>query len=331
MDLAADTFLPEHPDLRIDHVTLGPGAVTVNVAATAPTAQCPCCGQPSARVHGRYVRPVRDLPWQGRAVTLRLTARKFLCRSPRCSRAVFCERLPEFLSAHARTTDRQAQAHRLLGFALGGEPGARVAERLAMPTSPDTLLRRVKDDPGAPAPTPRVVGVDDWALRKGHRYGTILIDLERGRVIDILPGRDGEALKVWLKEHPEVEVISRDRWASYAQAATEGAPQAQQVADRWHLLKNLREAVERLLERRYDDVEEYLKDVTPATPPPPAQDAPPTTPTTPAETVPPTPRQQSRQAKRQRRVELYERVRELHKQGKSARGIARELGMSVRT
>jgi transposase len=332
MDLAADTFLPDHPGLRLDHVTLGPGAVTMEVAAPAPTAECPCCGRPSARIHSRYVRTVRDLPWQGRTVTLRLTVRKFLCRSADCARVVFCERLPEFLSAHARTTDRQTDAHRLLGFVLGGEAGARVAEKMAMPTSPDTLLRRVKDAPGEPTPAPRVVGVDDWALRKGQHYGTILIDLERGRVIDILPGRDGEALKAWLKEHPDVEVISRDRWAAYAQAAAEGAPQAQQVADRWHLLKNLREAVERLLERRYDDVKGCLKDVTPAdSSPPPTPEAPPSVLPTAAEPAPPTPQQQARQAKRQRRVERYERVRALHRQGKSARGIARELGMSVRT
>jgi transposase len=117
-----------------------------------------------------------------------------------------------------------------------------------MPTSADTWLWRVK---GAdePAPPPRYVRVDDWAVRKGQRYGTILFDLERGWVIDILEGRDGEALQRWLKDHPRVEVITRDRWAAYAQAATEAAPQARQIADHWHLLKNLREAVERLLQR----------------------------------------------------------------------------------
>jgi transposase len=118
-----------------------------------------------------------------------------------------------------------------------------------MTTSPDTLLRRVKRIQNEAAPPPRVVGIDDWAWRKGQRYGTLVVDLERGDVIDLLPDRDAETVAAWLKAHPGVEVVSRDRSAAYAQAATEGASQAEQVADRWHLLKNLREAVERVLER----------------------------------------------------------------------------------
>src|SRR5262249_12997124 len=136
----------------------------------------------------------------------------------------------------------------------------------------------------------------------------------------------------WLKDHPEVEIISRDRWASYTQAATEGAPQAKQVADRWDLLKNLREAMERLLERRHDAVQECLKAIMPAAPSsPPTPEPPPSVLPTPPEPAPPTPGEQARLAKRQRRVERYEHVRDLHRQGKSARGIARELGLSVRT
>ena len=121
----------------------------------------------------------------------------------------------------------------------GGEAGARLAEQLSMPTSPDTLLRQVRGAVLELPPAPRFVGIDDWAYRKGQSYGTILIDLERSQVIDIVPGRDGEAVKEWLKANPQVEVITRDRWAAYAQAASEAAPQAKQVADRWHLLKML--------------------------------------------------------------------------------------------
>src|SRR5262249_34883030 len=148
------------------------------------------------------------------------------------------------------------------------------------------------------------VGVDDWAIRKGQRYGTILIDLERGRVIDILPGRDGAALKEWLKQHPGVEVITRDRWPAYAQAATEAAPQARQVADRWHLLKNLREAVQRLLERHSADIRSALKRATkapaPAERPGEAVTAPASEPPVPAGYTP-APKKRARQARKQER------------------------------
>lgn len=140
-------------------------------------------------------------------------------------------------------------AHRVIGFALGGEAGSRLAEHLDMPTSPDTLLRRVKNAPDEPAPPPRYIGIDDWALRKGQRYGTLVVDLERGRVIDLLPDREATTVENWLREHPGIEVITRDRAAVYAQATSAGAPEVLQVADRWHLLNNLRKALERLLGR----------------------------------------------------------------------------------
>jgi transposase len=199
-----------------------------------------------------------------------------------------------------------------------------------MPTSPDTLLRRVKGASDEPAPPPRYVGVGDWAVRKGQRYGTILIDLERGHVIDILPGRDGAALKAWLKQHPGVEVITRDRWSAYAQAATEGAPEARQVADRWHLLRNLREAVQRLLERRSAPVRAALQE-TPAAPAEgprePAPSLPPVgRPATPRH--PSAPQKQARQARHQERARQYERVKELRAQGQSLRQIARATGLS---
>jgi transposase len=157
---------------------------------------------------------VADLPFPGRSVALRRVVRKFRCLQRDCPRRIFfCERLPDLLRPHARRTNRLTDAHRDIGLALGGEAGSRLANQLDMPTSPDTLLRRVNDIPDEPLPTPRAVGVDDWALCKGQRYGTILVDLERGEVLELLLGRDGEALTTWLKEHPAIEVLSRDRWA----------------------------------------------------------------------------------------------------------------------
>jgi transposase len=312
--------------------------VTIFIAMAVPTAPCPGCGNDARRVHSRYTRRLADLPCFGIPVRLELTVRRFRCSSPECPRRIFAERLPGFAGEHARTTDRLRRSHEAIGYALGGEAGSRLAVLVAMPTSPDTLLRRVKQLKDVPGPPPRVVGVDDWAWRKGHRYGTIVVDLERSDVIDLLPDRDADTVAAWLKARPGVEVVSRDRSSTYAQAATEGAPGAAQVADRWHLLKNLREAVERLFERHSSVVAEAVKSASPS--PEPTTAAAATTPAAseqavglssaepPAATGPESPRRQARRARRERRVERFEQVRELHQRGHSARRIAQDLGLS---
>ena len=165
---------------------------------------------------------------------------KYVCQRPDCPQRLFCERLAGLTRAQARTTTDLDHAHRSIGLALGGEAGARLAAVLSIPTGPDTILRRVKSTPDPSVPPPRYVGIDDWATRKGHTYGTILIDLERRCVIDLLPGRDGEALRAWLAANPQVEVITRDRWPAYIRAATEAAPQAKQVADRQGVRTSIR-------------------------------------------------------------------------------------------
>jgi transposase len=325
--------LPECPGLRLDDIVLTPTTAVALVLSTASSAACPRCGTSSDRVHSRYRRTVADLPCQDRPVVLRLVVRRFRCRQPDCRQAIFCERLPDLLKAHARSTTRLSDAHRTIGFALGGEAGARLAQRLDMPTSPDTLLRRVKDAPAEPMPLPRYVGIDDWAIRKGQCYGTMVVDLERSRIIDLLPGRDGSALEAWLKDHPAVEVVSRDRWAAYAQAATVGAPQATQVTDRWHLLKNLREAVEKLFDRCYSQLKPVLLE-SPGAKDASTHVAQPTAESTvlPSEAVSvPSVQEPALATKRQRRLERYERVRQLHEDGTPLRQIARDVAMSVKT
>jgi transposase len=247
-------LLPASVAVSIDGVVLGDTTITLLLRTAATTARCPGCGALSHHVHSRYVRTVRDLPYQGRPTTLSITARRFFCRNSDCLRTLFCERLPDLVPRYARSTSRLTDSHRAIALALGGEPGSRLARQLGMPTSPDTLLRRIRQTATRDAPTPRVLGIDDWAIRKGHRYGTILVDLERGEVIDLLPGREGEPLRQWLTDHPGAEIISRDRASAYAQAASEAAPKAIQVADRWHLLKNIREMLERFFERHRAEI-----------------------------------------------------------------------------
>jgi transposase len=333
----ADVLNLPSADLAVVDIALTPTLLLVRIASTAAGASCPRCGCMSDRVHSRYTRTVADLPAHDRPVALRLVVRRFRCTTPGCPRAIFCERLPGLASPHARTTDRLAGTHRQVGLALGGEPGSRLAAHLDIPTSPGTLLRRVKQADGEPAPPPRFIGIDDWAWRKGRRYGTIVVDLERGRVIDLLPDRDAETVKAWLSAHPGVELISRDRWSDYAQAAAEGAPAARQVVDRWHLLKNLREAIERLFERRSGLISQALKAVEPTSgvvAEPAATSAAEGQSTVGTPDLPPSgpaegsPRGQARQAKLQRRVDRFEGVHALHRRGRSVRGIAKELGLS---
>ena len=312
--------------------------VTIFIAMAAPTAPCPECGSDARRVHSRYTRRLADLPCFGTPVRLELTVRRFRCLRPECPRRIFAERLPGLAAKHARTTDRLRRSHEAIGYALGGEAGSRLAVLIAMPTSPDTLLRRVKLLEDVPGPPPRVVGIDDWAWRKGHRYGTIIVDLERSEVIELLPDRDANTVAAWLKAHPDVEVVSRDRSPTYAQAATEGASQAAQVADRWHLLKNLREAVERLFERHSSVVAEAVKEISPSPVPSNAvtastpaglqQAVDPSSDEPPAGIAPESLRRHTQRVRRERRVERFEQVRERHQQGHSARRIAQDLGLS---
>jgi transposase len=253
----AGLFL-DSSSLTLQHVDAT--TVTVVVRLTATQARCPACQQPSRHVHSRYVRKVADLPLEGRAVHIELQVRRFFCLASQCPRQIFAERT-ELAAAFARTTRRLHQIHTDLGLVLGGEAGARLARRLAMPTSPDTLLRRIRQQ-SVPALAPvRVLGVDDWALRRGHRYGTILCDLERHRIVDLLPERSAAALCQWLEAHPEVEIISRDRADDYIKGATAGAPQALQVADRWHLLRNLSGTLRRVVDRLSSKIRQGLKTV----------------------------------------------------------------------
>ncbi len=244
------------PGLRLDLVEVADNIIALALTAISPHAPCPLCSQSSRAVHSFYDRTLADLPWAGVIVRLHLHVRRFFCRNPSCRRIIFTERLPQLTASSARRTYRLRTEQRHLALHHGGEAAARTARRQGMPVSPRTLLRLARqdqmptiDEPAQPLPTPRILGVDDFAFRKGQTYGTILVDLERHCPVDLLPDRSAETLARWLQQHPGVQVISRDRAPDYADGATRGAPQAIQVADRFHLMQNVREMLQRLLER----------------------------------------------------------------------------------
>ncbi|MCP9496335.1 MAG: ISL3 family transposase [Pyrinomonadaceae bacterium MAG19_C2-C3] len=232
------------------------------MSARRPSTECPQCGCSSACIHSRYVRQVADLPWHGVVVRLELHTRRFICANGLCKQRIFCERLPSVVATYARKTSRLTAALELIGFAIGGEAGARLARELGMSVSPDTLLERVRRAASPQAETPKVLGVDDWAKRKARTYGTILIDLERRRPVDLLPDREAATLAAWLKAHPGVEIISRDRGGAYMEGATKGAPEAVQVADRWHLMKNISDLFANLLNRHHRTLRQAVMNVS---------------------------------------------------------------------
>jgi transposase len=194
--------------------------------------RCPDCQQPSSSIHSRYIRQPQDLPCTQYGVRLELQVHRFRCYNQACPRCTFVERLPELVPFYARRTQRLTARLRAISFEAGAEAGARIGRHCGIQTSGDTLLRVLRQTPETSHSPPRVVGIDDWAFKKGLRYGTIVVDLEQHCPIDLLPDRRVETVKQWLVQHPSVEIVTRDRSQDYVQAITEGAPQAVQIADR---------------------------------------------------------------------------------------------------
>lgn len=328
-------LLPTIPGLLAEQVIIGTEVVTLVVRMTAPTANCPACDVAATRVHSRSRRTLADLPASGRRVRIWLQRRRFFCANAPCPRRTFTEQVPSLALPRKQRTLRLQEALRSLGFALGGEAGARLAVRLGMPCSPDTLLRLVRETALRPVQGPRVLGVDDWAVLKGQTYGTILLDLERRVPIDLLPDREATTFAAWLQAHPGVEWISRDRGETYIQGGRLGAPHARHVADRWHLLRNLREALQRLLERQERILQQVARETDQDTEraPPPLGLPPLERPPRPAVKTrpPPIPKPKPLSPQRERQLAMYHQVRELAAQGWWAETIARHLRIYPRT
>jgi transposase len=257
----ARILLPDSRQLSLDWINVIDEVVHLSVHPLALQASCPECEEGSFRVHSRYLRKPADLPCGSMVVQLHIEVRRFFCDNLACYRRIFTERLPEIIAPYARRTQRLAETQKTIAFSNGGEAGARLTTKLGMPTSPDTLLRIIRASADRDYPCPRVLGVDDWAMRKGHTYGTILVDLERQQVVDLLPNRKPETLVQWLQAHPQVEIISRDRGQEYIDGITQGAPEVAQVADRFHLLQNGVEVLERVLKRCPQELQQAAKQV----------------------------------------------------------------------
>jgi transposase len=325
-------LFPGIAGMRVDRVWREGPTLQVVTTTTRKRARCPCCGRRARRVHSRYARTMADLPCGGTRVRLHLRARRFWCLVPWCRRRIFCERLPDLVAPRERRTARLQACLRRTAVALGGEPGARLATADGMPVSPRTLLRLLRDIPPPAAGPVRALGVDDWSRRKGRTFGTILVDLEAHRVLDLLPDRTAATLAAWLGTHPEVEVVSRDRAGAYADGIRQGAPQALQVADRFHVLKNLTEALERTLSRHHRALRAAAQAVAQAAAEAAARAGGTGDPTrsTPGGNRP-TKAQQEQQSRRARRLARYQEVLGLHRQGCSQLQIAAAVGMGPNT
>jgi transposase len=270
-------LLPHLAGLAVEGVTQAGDRVFVRARAAAPQVPCPVCGVLSDKRHDGYERFLRDLPAWGRPVVIRLRVRVLECANPGCAKKTFAEQVTGLTSPWARVTPLLAEALRAVGSVLAGRAGSALAGALGMPSSRHSVIRLVLGLPEeALAAAPRALGIDDFAFRRGRSYGTVLIDMETGQITDVLPDRETQTVKKWLEDHPGAAVICRDRGTGYGSACRQGAPDAIQVADRWHLLHNLGDAVRKAAaaalaghQHQHQEQQEQIGKAPPPAPPEP--------------------------------------------------------------
>lgn len=309
-------LLPDLPGFSIEHVTNSDGLIVVLAQSQRTSSVCPDCTHLSSRIHSRYQRTLADLPWGGRVVRLVVQVCRFFCTHPNCPRKTFAEPIPDLAERYGRRTIRLKEALERIALVLGGEAASRLTAVLAMGVSPDTLLRLLRCLRDEPLEPPRVVSLDDFAWRRGRQYGTLICDLERHCPLDVLLTADSASAAAWLARYPSIEIVSRDRGGEYAEAARIGAPQAVQIADRFHLSQNLHEAVDQAIRRRYSEIHRLLA---------------PSLEEGGGEDLPLKRDDAAKAATQKRRMALYERVKVLHEQGYSLAQIGAYLGMNQET
>ncbi len=301
--------------MDLDSIEVQEQTVIVYLHATAPTAVCPHCGTAGSRVHSRYERTIADLAFGGRNLELKLLVRKWICPQASCSRHIFAERFPELVQRYARMTNRLIKALQSVGVITNGADAAQIASSFGVPTTAKTIIRRVLQLPLPSEGVVRKVGIDEWAWKKGQRYGTILVDLEKRRVVQLLADRSVETSTAWLRKHAEIDLVSRDRGTIFREAATNGAPQAKQVVDRFHLQKNFAEALEKFFRKQ----ERVLKKATRGSIGK-AHSA--------ARTAVPEKIAQERRARHRQRVRVHKRIWKLYREGYHKEQIAHLVGVS---
>jgi transposase len=318
-------LLPDPDRLCLDGIERTDQHLTFHVHTTPSCVICPTCQHVTNRVHSRYQRTLADTAWGGCPIVLCLTIRRFRCGNPDCSCTAFTERVPHITPPHAQRTTRLLHEHTQTAHALGGAAGARRCCQQGIPTTRPTLLRTLRSQIATAPGSPTIIGIDDWSWGKDQPMGTIIVDLERRQTLALLPDDRVETVAQWLQQHPGIQVVCRDRSRAYANAIQRGAPQARQIVDRWHLIKNVGEVVQRVAERHRDARH------TAANPPPAPDpladsqaDAAPDAPEAAPAPAPLTPRQTEQRA-------LFDQVKQLHRDGWSYRAIERELGVDRRT